>query len=255
MMKLWKFQNSTTWENVCDALDQLMEWNKNANPSGNYLMRNLHTAERLVRVFLFEFRTCLDYMETRIKENYGTKTTLWKIYARNTSKQYQMLPEYAFTSHLRNCAQHIRNVVHGFNGRTRMGISSNSQCPLKGYSEWKPIDKAFIQSAGDEIDLLTTFSKAFGALNTAIKPVMEYLLNNNHTGKKIVFLRQWGDCLCKNSGHDIHCHTIVDIQFKDGRSATKEDMASGDIIVKAYAIDWELVYELSDSILQVKKKS
>ena len=47
---------------VAEAWDQLALWSSEANSSGNYLMRNLHTAERLVRNFLFEFRTCLDHI-------------------------------------------------------------------------------------------------------------------------------------------------------------------------------------------------
>ena len=238
---------------VCDALDQLLDWNNTANPSGNYLMRNLHTAERLVRGFLFEFRTCLNYIEEHIKAKYGTKTQLWKIYARNTSKQYNKHPEYAFTSHLRNCAQHCTTVVHGFNGKSRMGISSNSKQLLTDYHEWKPVDKAFISKSGDNIDLIDTFSQAFQALYAAFKPVMVYLLNNNNVGKEITFLRQWGDFFQNGYGHDAHCYHIVDVKFKDGSSATKEEMASGDVVVNAYPIDWELIYELSNSITATEK--
>ena len=240
---------------VSDALGQLLEWNDTANPSGNYLMRNLHTAERLVRGFLFEFRTCLDYMKTHIKEKHGTKTELWKIFERNRSKQYSKHPEYAFTSHLRNCAQHCTTVVHGFNGKSRMGISSNSNQLLKDYHEWKPIDKDFITKSGDNIDLVDTFSIAFQAFNAALKPVMEYLLNHNDVGKEIIFLRQWGDYLCKRYGHEVHCYHIFDIQYQDGSSATKEDMDSGNVVVNAYAIDWELIYELSSSISEKKTNS
>lgn len=238
---------------VRDALEQLLEWNKTANPSGNYLMRNLHTAERLVRGFLFEFRTCLEYMKTHIKEKYGTKTELWKLFERNKSKQYREHPEYAFTNHLRNCAQHCTTVVHGFNGKKGMGISSNSKQLLKDYHEWKPIDKDFINKSGDNIDLVDTFSIAFQAFNEAFKPVMKYLINHNDVGKEITFLRQWGDYLCKVYGHEVHCYHIFDIQYQDGRSATKEDMDSGNVVVKAYPIDWELIYELSDSITPTQK--
>lgn len=238
---------------VSDALDQLLEWNNTANPSGNYLMRNLHTAERLVRGFLFEFRTCLNYIEEHIKAKHGTKTQLWKIFARNTNKQYSKHPEYAFTGHLRNCAQHCTTVVHGFNGKNGMGISSNSKQLLNDYHEWKPIDTDFINKSGDNIDLVDTFSKAFQTFNAALKPVMEYLLNNNDVGKEIRFLRQWGDYLCKGYGHEIHCYHIFDLQYQDGSSATKEDMDSGNVVVKAYPIDWEVIYELSNSITTTEK--
>ena len=47
-------------------------------------LRNLHTAERLVRGFLFEFRTCLDHMETEIKRAYGEDSDLWEIFKTGT---------------------------------------------------------------------------------------------------------------------------------------------------------------------------
>lgn len=239
---------------VSEALDQLLEWNNTANPSCNYLMRNLHTAERLVRGFLFEFRTCLDYMDTHIREKYGTKTELWKIFERNKRKQYSKHPEYAFTSHLRNCAQHCTTVVHGFNGKSRMGISSNSKQLLKDYRKWKPIDTDFINKSGDNIDLVDTFSVAFQAFNAALKPVMEYLLNHKNVGKEITYLRQWGDYLCNGHGHDVHCYHIVEIKFKDGKDATKEDMESGDVVVNAFPIDWDMIYDLSNSITKQERK-
>lgn len=242
-----------TGQCVCDALDQLLKWNNTANPSGNYLMRNLHTAERLVRGFLFEFRTCLDYMETHIKDEHGEDSEIWKIFDKNTSIAYDSYPEYAFSYHLRNYAQHCSNVVHGFNGISGIGISSNAERLLQEYKKWKPIDKAFLQNAGNEVDLLHTFSNAFQAFNTALKPVLAYLLNNNGIGEEVIFLRQWGDYLCKGYGHEVHCYHIFDIQYQDGRSATKEDMDSNNVEIKAYPIDWELIYELSDSITATQK--
>ena len=83
---------------VSDAWDELIEWNNKSNTNGNYILRNLHTAERLVRGFLFEFRTCLDYMETEIKRAYGEDSDLWKIFKEGTSSAYDNHIEYAFTS-------------------------------------------------------------------------------------------------------------------------------------------------------------
>ena len=37
---------------VSDSFDTLIQWSYSANPSSNYIMRNLHTAERLVRGLL-----------------------------------------------------------------------------------------------------------------------------------------------------------------------------------------------------------
>ena len=68
------------------------------------------------------------------------------------------------------------------------------------------------------------------------------------------YLRQWGDSLHSQFKHDVHCYHIVNIEFSDGSSATQNDMASGDVIVNAYPLDWELIYELSDSITPSKQK-
>ena len=162
--------------------------------------------------------------------------------------------EYAFTSHLRNCSQHCKNVVHGFNCTTGIGISSNTSRLLSEYKKWKQIDKDYMAACGSDVDLLKTFSETFSAFNTALKPVMQYLLNNNNTGTKLLYLREWGDSLHSQFKHDVHCYHIVNIEFSDGSSATQNDMASGDVIVNAYPLDWELIYELSDSITPLKQK-
>ena len=116
------------------------------------------------------------------------------------------------------------------------------------------IDKDYMAACGSEVDLLKTFSETFSAFNTALKPVMQYLLNNNNTGTKLLYLREWGDSLHSQFKHDVHCYHIVNIEFSDGSSATQNDMASGDVIVNAYPLDWELIYELSDSITPSKQK-
>ena len=51
-------------------------------------------------------------------------------------------------------------------------------------------------------------------------------------------------------GHEVHCYHIFDIQYQDGRS---EDMDSNNVEIKEYPIDWELIYELSDSITTTQK--
>lgn len=233
---------------VSDAWDELIHWSNEADRSGNHIMRNLHTAERLVRGFLFEFRTCLDHMETEIKRKYGKDSELWKILEDGISNAYDKHLEYAFTYHLRNCSQHCKNVVHGFNCTTGIGISSNVQTLLAKYDKWKQVDKDFMSASGSEIDLLKTFSETFMAFNSALVPVIRYLLNTNGVGDKLLYLRSWGESLHTQFQHDVHCYHIVNITFYNGNDATREDMATGDVIVNAYTIDWEMIYELSDSV-------
>lgn len=236
---------------VSDAWNELIQWSKKADHSGNHIMRNLHTAERLVRGFLFEFRTCLDHMETEIKRVYGKDSELWKIFEDGTSNAYDTYPEYAFTYHLRNCSQHCKNVVHGFNCTTEIGISSNVQTLLAEYDKWKRVDKDFMSNSGSEIDLLKTFSETFKAFNSALAPVINYLLNTNNVGKKLLYLRSWGDSLHTQFRHDVYCYHIINITFHDGSDATREDMATEDVIVNAYTIDWSMIYELSNLVTTI----
>ena len=91
---------------------------------------------------------------------------------------------------------------------TGIGISSNTSRLLSEYKKWKQIDKDYMAACGSEVDLLKTFSVTFSAFNTALKPVMKYLLNNNNVGTKLLYLREWGDSLQKQFKHDVPrvCH-------------------------------------------------
>ena len=233
---------------VSDAWNELIQWSNEADRSGNHIMRNSHTAERLVRGFLFEFRTCLDHMETEIKRVYGKDSELWNIFKDGISNAYDKHLEYAFTYHLRNYSQHCKNVVHGFNGATGIGISSNVQILLTEYDKWKQVDKNFMSASGSEIDLIKTFSETFMTFNSALAPVIQYLLNLNSVGDKLLYLRRWGDSLYTQFQHDVYCYHIVNILLRNGNDATREDMATEDVVLNAYPIDWEMIYELSNSI-------
>lgn len=235
---------------VKDAWDELIQWSNDTDRSGNCLMRNMHTAERLVRGYLFEFRTCLDHMETEIKRSYGTDSTVWNLFETGTSNAYDKYPAYAFTYHLRNCSQHCKNVVHGFNGTTGIGISSNAQKLTAEYKKWKQVDIDYMTSVGNEIDLLKTFSETFLAFNDALAPIIRHLLNSNDVGGKLQYLRKWGDSLCKEFQHEVHCFHVINIVFSDGSDATREDMATGDVIVNAYPFEWEIIYELTNSMIK-----
>lgn len=234
---------------VSDSFDTLIQWSYSANPSSNYIMRNLHTAERLVRGFLFELRTCLDHMETKIKQDYGKTSEFLKVFEDSTHATYNAHPEYAFTYHLRNVSQHCQNIVHGFNSPTGIGISCNVQKLLNEYDKWKPVDKDYMINSGENVDLLKTFSVAFQAFNEALIPVIRYLLNTKNVGKELLYLRKWGDSLQKQFHHDVHCYYIFDLKFQNGNDATHEDLDTGDVIINGTLIDWDMVYELSDSVI------
>ena len=58
-----------------EALKELEDWCLSAPQDSEYLMRNLHTAERLCRGVLFEYRTFLDHTEKLLKKSFGKE--LW----------------------------------------------------------------------------------------------------------------------------------------------------------------------------------
>ena len=78
-------------------------------------------------------------------------------------------------------------------------------------------------------------------------------MNSDSIGKKVLFLRQWGDNLRSCFGHEVHCFHLVNLQFSDGKSAQKEDLKYDGVEINAYPLDWELIYELSDSITPIQK--
>lgn len=151
--------------------------------------------------------------------------------------------------HLRNVSQHCQNIVHGFNSPTGIGISCNVQKLLNEYDKWKPVDKDYMINSGENVDLLKTFSVAFQAFNEALIPVIRYLLNTKNVGKELLYLRKWGDSLQKQFHHDVHCYHIFDLKFQNGNDATHEDLDTGDVIINGTLIDWDMVYELSDSVI------
>ena len=107
-------------------------------------------------------------------------------------------------------------------------------------------------ACGSEVDLLKTFSETFTAFNDALAPIVCYLLNTNNVGKKIQYLREWGDSLHKEFKHDVNCYHIAHIVYNDGTDATKDDMVTGDVVVNVHPFDWEMIYELTNSITRIQ---
>ena len=107
-------------------------------------------------------------------------------------------------------------------------------------------------ACGSEVDLLKTFSETFTAFNDALAPIVCYLLNTNNVGKKLQYLREWGDSLHKEFKHDVHCYHIAHIVYNDGTDATRDDMVTGDVVVNVHPFDWEMIYELTNSITRIQ---
>lgn len=229
---------------VRDAFEELIEWLSSLDNRGNQTLRNLHKAERLCRSFLFEFRTCLNYLETYISRNYGKNSELYQLFKQSTHKAYDTCPEYGFTYELRNCAQHCDKVVHGFCGHS--GISSNSEKLLHIYIRWKDHEKDFINAHSPDIDLSNTFIRCFAAFNEAIIPVMRYLLIDTGKFRDVLLLREKGEFLAKQNACDISCFSIIEIDTDEPNRYMLEDMA--DKIQKIGMIDWDMICEMASGI-------
>lgn len=76
-----------------------------------------------------------------------------------------------------------------------------------------------------------------------------FILLIKNVGKELLYLRKWGDSLQKQFHHDVHCYHIFDLKFQNGNDATHEDLDTGDVIINGTLIDWDMVYELSDSVI------
>lgn len=236
---------------VMDAYHELIEWNPIHKDvvCSNYLLRDIHKADRLTRSYLFEFRTVLDHMETAIKRDFGQHSEEWNIFSSNTSNAYDQVPEYAFTYHLRNCAQHCANVVHGFNGCTGSCISSNKKQLMQDFSGWKSVDTDFMARCPDNIDLSSVFGKANAALSNALTPLIQHFLNEGDTLKQLWFLRRWGESLVVNFKRDVHSYHMLTPVLPDGSEASIEDWKSGKVeSFDGNLIAWDEIYALTNNL-------
>lgn len=233
---------------VCESFTRLERWNSSTERFfGDYLIRDLHTAEKLCRDFLFEFRTCLDHMETKIKRKYGEESELWKLFKQKTGEAYDNCKEYGFTFHLRNSSQHCATIVHGFNGSTGLGISSSKSQLIKDHKGWNRYDRAFFQTVDENIDLLTVFRKAYEAFNKALAPIVQYLLEQESVKSDLLLLRKWGDWFTESFQEDVHSFHVFTSQSPDGTPVCMEGDVPIDTGWTFLAIDWDAIYGITNS--------
>jgi len=236
---------------VMDSFNELVHWKPIHNfARGNLIIRDLHSAERLTRSYLFEFRTVLDHMERSIKHDFGDNSQEWNIFKTNTSAAYDYIPEYAFSYHLRNCAQHCVNIVHGFNGTTGSCISCNKHQLMKDFSSWKPVDIKYMNSYyTDDIDLTSLFTKTNEALINALAPLIQHFIDEGDTLKLLWHVRYWGDYLQREFNKDVNCFHIFTPILANGSEASLEEWKTG----KADSLDgipiaWEEIYSLTNCL-------
>lgn len=240
---------------VHEALFDLEKWCSSVNAAGEYLTRNQHTAEKLCRSFLYEFRAYVDHLETAIKRKYGENSELCRLFKDKSGYAYDNIPEYAFTYHLRNCSQHCVNIVHSVQSGVKGVRPASMPSQLLADFNWNKKDSAFINGHSGSIDLQEVFEKTYNAIGIYQQPVVQYLLDHKGVGSDIVYLRKWGDVLSSSREEIFNWH-FMKMTKSDGSDATMEDYKRGEPDLKflAHAIDWKAVYEITDSLKKSKEK-
>lgn len=234
---------------VQEALVDLEKWCRSVNTAGEYLTRNQHTAEKLCRIFLYEFRAYADHIETAIKRKYGEDSELCRLFKNKSGYAYDNIPEYAFTCHLRNCSQHCINIVHSIQSGINGLRPASTPSKLLSDFNWNAKDTVFINGHSSDIDLQEVFEKTYNAIGIYQQPVIQYLLDHNGVNSDIVYLRKWGDTLSSSTEEVFNWH-FMKMTKSDDSDAVMEDYKQGVPGLKfvAYAIDWKAVYEITDSL-------
>lgn len=217
-----------------EALKELEDWCIRAPRDPEYLMRNLHTAERLCRGVLFEYKTFLDHTEKLLKRTFGKESDAAAIFKQGTHDAYDQNPEYAFVYQLRNSIQHFDGIVHSFDAsvaKPYLQPCSNPQMLLQDNS-WKDQERNYITAATGNIDLHATFVSTYNAMEQIMVPMMNYLLRWNDGGANIRMLKNWIDPL----------FTREDSKFYH---LAEVDETGHTVAIPVY---WEIIYKIADSL-------
>lgn len=216
------------------ALKELEDWCSKASQDAEYLTRNLHTAERLCRGFLFEYKTFLDHTERILKRTFGKDSDAAAIFRQGTHDAYDKNPEYAFVYQLRNSMQHFDSIVHSFVAPIAKPYIQPCSDPkmLSLDTGWKEQEKKFLLSAKGNISLYNTFVTTYNAMESIMVPVMNYLLSRNDGAANIIMIRNWIEPLFTRE------------ESKFFHLAEEDD--SGNI--SAIPVHWEIIYKIADSL-------
>ena len=217
-----------------EALRELEDWCINAPQDAEYLVRNLHTAERLCRGVLFEYKTFLDHTEKLLKKAFGKESDAAELFKQGTHDAYDLHPEYAFVYQLRNNMQHFDNIVHSFEASVMKPYLQPCSIPqtLLQDDGWKEREKHYILSAKGNIDLHAAFVATYNAMEKIMVPVINYLLKWNDGGANIMMLRNWMEPLFTREDSKYFCLAETD--------ETNEFIA-----IPVY---WEIIYKIADSL-------
>lgn len=217
-----------------EALKELEDWCMRAPQNGEYLMRNLHTAERLCRSVMFEYKTFLEHTEKTLKKTFGKESDAAAIFRQGTHDAYDQNPEYAFVYQLRNNMQHFDNIVHSFKAPVKKPYiqpCSNPKVLLRD-DGWKEQERQYILSAKGNIDLHAAFVATYDAMEQILVPVMNYLLKWNEGSANIMMLRNWIEPLFTRENSKYFYLAEID---------EKNDF----VTIPVY---WKIIYKIADAL-------
>ncbi len=217
-----------------EALKEFKDWCIKAPRGEEYLVRNLHTAERLCRSVMFEYKTFLDHTEKLLKKSFGKESEVVALFKQGTHDAYDRNPEYAFVYQLRNSVQHFDNIVHSFEApveKSYIQPCSNKQILLKD-NGWKEQERQYIVATNGNIDLYAAFVAAYNAMEWIMVPVLNYLLRWNDGGANIVMLQDWMETLFTREESKYYYLAVIDETDR----------------VTANPVFWEIIYKIKDSM-------
>jgi len=235
-----------------DALIDLETWCRNADNSSAYLLHNIKTAERMSQSILSAFKNYLEHLKNYIKTTYGEESAISLLYKNKREEARNNSDEFTFVYELRNYAQHYGNVVHKFNRVGHCLKPSSDKTKLLQYTEWNTREKEYISARPDGVDLLEAFEKAYDALGMVHQPLVQYILDNTDAGANLRMFRRWMDGTFERK--DAKYYSLAEVTRTDGKEATMDNYRNvvPGLNFEALVIDWDTIYEITDSLTERK---
>ena len=239
----------TNFVYVHEALTELETWCRQAKPTGEYLTRNHHMAEKLCRGFLYEFRAFADHLETSINRAYGEDSELFRLFKEISGYAFDNVPEYGFVYKLRNCSQHCVDIVHSIQSAQNGIRPASAPDKLLADFEWNAKNKTYLRGIKGNIDLQDVFEKTYNAIGYYQQPIIQYILDHDGVNTDLKYLKDWGNWLAPTLDQIFSWH-FMHIKRSNGNEAIPEDynQCVPGLVFDAYPIDWKAVYEISNSL-------
>lgn len=235
------------------ALIDLEMWCRNDDSSAADLLLNQETAERLCQSVLSAFKNYYTHIGTKIKEKHGEGSTFGILFKDLWNNARKTSDEFTFAYKLRNYSQHEKEVVHSFlETKNYLQPASSPSILLTDTNRWNLREKAYILAHPDGVDLLDAFEKSYDTLGVVHQSMVQYILDNTDAGANLQMLRKWMDETFVRT--EAKYYSLAEVTRKDGTEANMSDYRNAvpDLIFKALAIDWDTIYEITDSLTERK---